>query len=147
MIDNRPPVARAGILRRQATFGASDGVTIVLGLLVSLTGQPHAMVRAAFAAGLAELVGMTAGQWLSDGESGFGAALMNGGAAFAACTIPALPYLAASNWAALATSLVLVAAVAGVISLLRPEKGLLALVQTYGILLVAAAVCAAASAL
>jgi hypothetical protein len=144
--DRRPLPSKPGVLRQQAVFGGSDGVTIALGLLVSLTGQPHAMVRAALAAGLAELVGMTAGQWLSDGESGFGAAAMNGGAAFAACVVPALPYLAASGPVALATSLVLVAAVAGVISILRPEKGLLALVQTYGILLVAAVVCAAASA-
>jgi hypothetical protein len=136
-----------GLLKRQVTFGAADGVTIILGLLVSLTGQPHALFRAALGAGLAELVGMTAGQWLSDGESGFGAALANGGAAFAACLIPALPYLAAKGWPAMAVSLALVAGVAGVISVLRPEKGVLAVVQTYGILLVAAGLCAAASAI
>jgi hypothetical protein len=28
-------------------FGAADGVTIALGLLVSLTGQPHALFHAA----------------------------------------------------------------------------------------------------
>lgn len=129
--------------RQAAVFGAADGVTIVLGLLVSLTGQPHALFHAALGAGVAELVGMTAGQWLSDEESGFWVALANGGAACAACVVPALPYLAASNIVALVTSLVLVAAVAGVISILRPERGLLALVQTYGILLVAAGLCAA----
>lgn len=128
-------------------FGAADGVTIVLGLLVSLTGQPHALFRAALGAALAELVGMTAGQWLSDEKAGFGPALANGGAAFLACTAPALPYLAATGWPAMAASLVLVAAVAGVISLLRPEKGSLAVVQTFGILLAAALLCWAASAI
>ena len=131
--------------KQAATFGAADGVTIVLGLLVSLTGMPHALFHAALGAGTAELVGMTAGQWLSDGESGFRVALANGGAACLACVMPALPYLAATGWPAMAASLVLVASVAGLISLLRPEHGVLAWVQTFGILAVAAGLCAAAS--
>jgi VIT1/CCC1 family predicted Fe2+/Mn2+ transporter len=130
---------------RPAIMGSADGVTIVLGLLVSLTGQPHALFHAALGAGLAELVGMTAGQWLSDGEGGFWPALANGGAACLACIVPALPYLTASGIAAMAVSLVLVAAVAALISWLRPERGILAVVQTYGILLAAAVLCAAVS--
>jgi hypothetical protein len=132
-------------LVRPMVFGAADGVTIVLGLLVSLTGQPHALFRAALGAGLAELVGMTAGQWLSDGDSGFGAALANGAAACGACIFPALPYLAAAGITAMILSLILVAAAAAAISWLRPEKGLLAVVQTYGVLLAAAVLCAGAS--
>lgn len=126
-------------------FGAADGVTIVLGLLISLTGQPHALFHAALGAGLAELVGMTAGAWLSDEKAGFAPALANGGTAFLACMIPALPYLALNGRPALAASLALVAGVAAVISVLRPEKGFLAVVQTYGILLGAAGLCWAAS--
>lgn len=132
-------------LKRPACFGLSDGATIALGLIVSLTGQPHALFHAAVGAGLAELVGMTAGEWLSDSENGFGVALANGSAACAACVIPAIPYLAGSGWPVMASSLVLVGAVAGVISILRPEKGALAVVQTFGILAVAAALCWAAS--
>jgi len=135
------------LFKRQAVFGAADGVTIVLGLLVTLAGQPHALFRAALGASLAELVGMTAGEWLSDGESGFWAALTNGGAACAACLIPALPALAGGGIGVGVTAIVLVAVVAAVISWLRPEKGVLAVVQTYGILLAAAGVCAAAGAL
>jgi hypothetical protein len=138
--------SRVRLFKRQAVFGMSDGVTIVLGLLVTLVGQPHALFRAALGAGLAELVGMTAGQWLSDEESGFLAALANGGAACAACIIPALPALAGGGIGVDVVSIVLVAAVAAVISWLRPEKGVLAVVQTYGILLVAAGLCAAAGA-
>ena len=132
-------------LRAPVTFGAADGVVIILGLVVSLTGQPHALFHAALGAGLAELVGMTAGQWLSDGDGGFRPALANGAAACAACIVPALPYLAASETVAMALSLVLVAAVAALISWLRPERGILAVVQTYGILLAAAVLCTAAS--
>ena len=138
---------RTRLFKRQAVFGMSDGVAIILGLLVTLTGQPHALFRAALGASLAELVGMTAGQWLSDEESGFGAALVNGGAACAACLIPALPALAGGGIGVGAAAIILVAAVAAVISWLRPEKGILAVVQTYGILLAAAGLCAAAGAL
>lgn len=88
---------------------------------------------------------MTAGAWLSDEKAGFAPAIANGGTAFLACIIPALPYVALSGWPAMAASLALVALVAAVISVLRPEKGFLAVVQTYGILLAAAALCWAAS--
>ncbi len=141
------PPPRARLFKRQAVFGMSDGVSIILGLLVTLAGQPHALFRAALGAGLAELVGMTAGQWLSDEQSGFWAALTNGSAAFAACFIPALPALAGKGIGAGAGAIALVVAVAAVISWLRPERGILAVVQTYGILLAAAGLCAAAGAL
>jgi VIT1/CCC1 family predicted Fe2+/Mn2+ transporter len=137
---------KLALLKRPAVFGAADGVAIALGLIVSLAGQPHALFHAALGAGLAELVGMTAGQWLSDRAAGFAAALTNGGAAFLACFAPALPCLSGSGGAAVtAASGALVAAVAAVISWLRPEKGVLAVAQTYGVLAGAAALCYAAS--
>jgi hypothetical protein len=143
------PASAAGLRRSRfrapVTFGLSDGVVIALGLLVSLEGQPHALVRAAAGAGLAELVGMSAGQWLSDEPAGPLPAVANGGAALAACVVPAVPYLAGGGPLQLAASLVLVCSVAGVISVLRPERGLLAVVQTYGVLAVAAGLCWAAS--
>jgi hypothetical protein len=132
-------------LKAPVCFGSADGVVIVIGLVVTLAGEHHALWRAALGAGLAELVGMTAGQWLSDGDGGFRAALANGTAAAAACILPALPYAAAGGLAALLSSLALVTAVAAVISWLRPEKGILAVVQTYGILAAAALLCAAVS--
>lgn len=132
-------------LKSAATFGAADGVTLVLGLLVSLSGQPHALFRAALGAALAELVGMTAGAWLSDEKAGLAPALANGGAAFAACVAPAVPYLLASGITAMVSSLALVAGVASVIAVLRPEKGLLAWAQTFAILIAAALLCLAAS--
>jgi VIT1/CCC1 family predicted Fe2+/Mn2+ transporter len=139
------PLISAGT-RSAMVFGAADGVTVVLGLVVSLAASaPSAVVRAALGAGLAELVGMTAGQWLSDGESGFGRALANGAAALAGCFIPAVPYLFTSGAVALAAALCLVVVVGGVVAWLRPERGVLAVVQTYGILLAAAVLCTAAA--
>lgn len=126
-------------LKREACFGSADGVTIALGLVVSLAGHPGAMWHAAVGAGVAELVGMTAGRWLSDSSDGFAVALTNGGAACAACLIPALPALVMARGAvALAAEIALVAVIAAVISWLRPERGVLAVAQTYGVLVVAA---------
>jgi len=82
---------------RQAVFGGADGIVLATGFIAWLTGQPHALLKAVLAAGIAELVGMTAGSWLSDSDDGFWAALANGGAAFAACAVPALPYVVASG--------------------------------------------------
>lgn len=128
-------------LRREAVFGSADGVTIALGLIVSLTGQQRAMWHAALGAGLAELVGMTAGRWLSDSDGGFTVALANGGAALAACLVPALPALFMTGAAAVGTEVALVALVGAVITWLRPERGWLASGQTYGVLAVAAGLC------
>lgn len=130
---------------RPAIMGGADGLTLALGLIVSLTGHPGALVRAAIGAGVAEFVGMSAGNYLSDSDAGYVAALANGGAALLACLVPALPYVVSHGAPALVASLVLVVIVAGAISWLRPEKGLLAVVETYGILLVAAGLCYAAS--
>lgn len=132
-------------LRQPFTFGGADGTTVLLGLLVSLAGQPHALVRAATGAGLAELVGMTAGAWLSDEKSGFGPALANGAAAFGACLLPALPFTVMTGWPAAGTSVIAVVLVAATVALLRPERGVLAFAQTFGILAAAAVLCWAAS--
>jgi hypothetical protein len=139
------PAITPEALKRESVFGGADGVTIALGLVVSLAGQPHAMWHAALGAGLAELVGMTAGKWLSDGDAGFGLALANGAAACLACVIPALPSLFAHGAPALAAEIALVALIAAAISRLRPERGILAVAQTYGVLAAAAILCTLAS--
>ena len=132
------------LLRTQVVFGSADGVTVVLGLVVSLAAASSgAVVKAALGAGLAELVGMTAGQWLSDSKSGFGAALANSSAALAACFVPAVPYLFLHGSVALATALCLVTVIGAAVAWLRPERGLLAVVQTFAVLAIAAVLCTA----
>jgi hypothetical protein len=130
-------------VRAQATFGGADGVTIAVGLVVSLHNHPGAMFAAAAGAGLAELAGMTGGAWLAG--QGKLPALANGAAAAGACMLPAVPYLIGSGLAALAAAVVIAVAVGTAIAWLRPEKGLLAVVQTFGVLAAAAALCWGAS--
>ena len=132
--------ARSPLLR-PAVLGGADGLTIVLGLIVGLAVSrqpPGAVWHAAVAGGLAELVGMTAGVWLSEGDSGFGVAAACGVAALGACVAPAVPYAFGGGRVALLVALVLVAAAAAAVSWLRPERGVLAAAQTYGVLAVAA---------
>jgi hypothetical protein len=132
-------------LRAPVTFGSADGLTVLLGLLVSLSGDPHALWRAALGAGLAELVGMSAGAWLSDEKAGITPAVANGAASLTACVLPALPYLVTSGTTALAMSVAVVVALGCGISVLRPERGFLAFVTTFSILAGAALLCWAAS--
>lgn len=131
--------------RSPVTFGSADGLTVAIGIVISLTGQPHALVRAALGAAVAELVGMSSGAWLSDEKAGFGPALANGGSAFAACIAPALPYAVLSGSAAAGVSVLIVVLAASAIALLRPERGLLAWAQTFAVLGAAAGLCFAAS--
>lgn len=124
---------------KQGIFGAADGATAVLGLLATLTPEPHALFKAALGVGVAELVGMTAGSWLSDDEEeGFLPALTNGAASLAACLAPALPYLVMSGLPAVIAAVVIILAIAAVITWLRPERGFKAVAETYGVLAVAA---------
>lgn len=133
------------IPRAPLIMGAADGVTIVAGLIAGLvlTHQaPSAVWTAALSGGLAELVGMTSGQRQSDPAGGWLGALACGLAAAAACIVPAVPYLVARGVDAGVSAVVLVAATCGVISWLRPEKGVRAVMETFGLTAVAGALCA-----
>ena len=131
--------------RKAAVLGGADGLTLIIGLVCGLARDPHALVRAAIAGGLAEFTGMSAAVWLSDDAGGFWAALSCGTATLAACVLPAVAYAFTSGAAALITSLTVTAVIAAGIARLRPERGVLAAAQTYGVLTVAALLCFAAS--
>jgi len=120
-----------------AVFGGVDGLTMFLGLVAGLVIAHQgntAVWHAALGGAAGELVGMTAGQHLSDPNSGWLPALACGAAGALACVLPGLPFLAAHGSAAVAAALVIAAAVAAVIAWLRPEHGLIAIARTYGIL-------------
>lgn len=133
------------IPRAPLIMGAADGVTIVAGLIAGLVlthQSPGAVWTAALSGGLAELVGMTSGQRQSDSASGWVGALACGIAAGAACVVPAVPYLLVHGAVAGIAATVLVALTCAVIARLRPEKGVRAVVETFGLTAVAGALCA-----
>jgi VIT1/CCC1 family predicted Fe2+/Mn2+ transporter len=138
-----PAAARAD-LKRVAVFGSVDGLGLYLGIVAGLIvahQQPSAVWVAAVSGGTAELISMANAQRLSDRKSGVTAALVVGAASFAGCVTPAVPYAAWHGPWALTASLLLAVVVAGVISWLRPEKGVLAVVETYALLAVTAVAC------
>jgi VIT1/CCC1 family predicted Fe2+/Mn2+ transporter len=132
--------------RAPVIFGAADGVVTVLGLLAGLlvAGEPRTVIwRAALAAGTAAFVGMTSGQYLSSDGGNWRAALACGAATFGGTIVPAFPYLLSGGWEALTPAMALVCALAGVVAWLRPERGVRAVLETYGVLVVAAVLSAA----
>lgn len=131
-------------LTRVAVFGGADGLGIVLGLIAGMivSHQPaHAVWAAALSSGVAEFFSMANGQRISDSSSGWLPPLAIGAASLAGCALPAVPYSFSSGSAALAASLALCAAVAAVISWARPERGALAVLETFGLLLVTGIAC------
>lgn len=131
--------------RKEAIFGSVDGLGLYLGIVAGLivSRQPPSSVWvAAVSGGVAEFINMANAQRVSDRKSGPAAALVIGAASFAGCVVPAIPYAAWRGPGAFAVSLALAAAVGGIISWLRPEKGLLAAVETYVLLIVTGVACA-----
>jgi len=127
--------------RAPVIFGAADGIITGLGILAGLAvaGEPRTVIwRAALAAGTASFTGMASGEYLSSGTGDWLAAFACGAATFSGTVIPAAPYLLAGGAAALIPALVLVCAAAGLVSWLRPETGVRAILETYGVLAVAA---------
>lgn len=131
----RPTAERAAII-----LGAADGIGLAISEILSLHARPSAIFNGGLGAAIAELVMMTAGLWLSSGEdrTGFLAALACGVATFLACLIPVIPYaVAPGTWGAGISAGALLGVLAAVVVWLRPQRGLVAIAETYGVLLVA----------
>ena len=128
---------QASPLLRPSIFGAYDGLTVVLGVLLSLTGHPELVFPTALGVAIAEGVGMAAGEWLSNDQSTPLAAGVMGAAVLVGGVAPAVPWLWLRGWPALALSVVVLVAIGGVIAWLRNDRGAgRALVETYGVLAV-----------
>lgn len=125
-----------------AVFGAFDGLTSSLGVLLGLAAHPHLVLPAAIGVGAAEMVGMAAGQWQSDSDDGLGAALVIGASTGAGCVLPAIPFALLHPGAAAIVSAVLVLAVtAGIARLRAGRRGRRrAVIESYLILAATAAV-------
>jgi VIT1/CCC1 family predicted Fe2+/Mn2+ transporter len=133
-------------LLRPAVFGTFDGLTAVLGLLLSLHGHPNWVLPSALGLAVAEGVGMAAGEWLSDSGSGFAASGVIGAATALGSLAPAVPFaVLPMPWAAVASAVVLVAIGTGIAAVRSRDRGWArAFAETFGVLaaaLVAVGVC------
>lgn len=140
-------MTRATLLR-PAVFGTFDGLTAVLGVLLSLHGHPGWVLPSALGLAVAEGVGMAAGEWLSDSQAGLAAPGVIGAATAAGSLLPAIPFaLLPGGWAVAGSALVLVVLGTGIAAVRARERGWpRALAETFGVLtaaLVAVAVCMA----
>lgn len=140
-------------LTEPAVFGAFDGATSVVGVMLTLTHHPHLVVPTALGVAAAGGVGMAAGSWLShDRDTSDKEALAIGMATAVGTLLPVLPYLFASGWIAMALSAFILVLLGAAITVTRMKAGALSLlraaVETYGVLVavcVAVAICAIAT--
>ena len=128
-------------------LGAADGITLAISEILGLRLHHSAAIfSSGLSAGLGELVGMTAALWLSrESESSFLTALLCGIATLIACVVPCIPYLVSGGPGALLSSFIMTTVLGAVVCWLRPEKGALAITETYGVLLAAGTLCYLAS--
>lgn len=127
-----------------ALFGAVDGLTVFLGVMLPLLAHPHELVLAAVGASLAEAVGMAGGEWLSDSASGWPEAVTIGVATSLASVAPALPFAllggASARWAAGGIAVILAGGIAAARRYVQVKPWRRALGETFGVLAVVAIV-------
>lgn len=131
--------------RVAAILGAADGLTIAISFVF---GRDPAVFHSALDAGIGEFVGMGAALYLSaDGGENkkLIPALVCGLTTLVACVLPALPYLAIGGNLARLLSAAVAAIVAALVCKIRPEKGWVAVAETYGVLIAAGLLCFLAS--
>lgn len=129
-------------------FGAADGLTLILGLVLGLavSRQPDSAVwHAALSGGVAELGGMALGQYWSDPGKDKVSAACNGLAGMTCIIVSGLPFAFLSGGPAVVVSSLVITVFGAAIAWLRAEPGWLAVVHTFGLLLAAAVLSAAAN--
>ncbi len=129
-------------VRGPLVFGMVDGCTLILGLFLGeiIARQSGAALwHAALGGGLAELGGMSLGQYWATPEAGKASAACNGLGAASTAIIAGLPFALSSRHLATIISAALIIAEAVIICVLREETGKVAVARTFGLLLAAGA--------
>lgn len=127
----------------QEIFGSFDGLTSVLGVIVSLLGAPlHVLLAGAAGLAASSAVGMGAGQYLADADRSIRKALAMAVSTVVGTLIPVAPYLVLPRVPATVAAGVLCVAFGVAVSVIRsrscPRKQ--AFVETFLVLALAAAV-------
>jgi hypothetical protein len=138
-------------LLRPAIFGVFDGLTSLIGVLIGMSRHPALILTAAIGLAVAGCVGMAAGEWLSDNDTGLGAAAVIGVATGTGTLLPALPFAALPPVPAAWSCGVITVGLGAAITASRarqpvngkPRGAGRAAAETFGVLLVASAAVAA----
>jgi hypothetical protein len=136
------PVEFSDDQRAAVILGAADGLTLAISEILGLRLHETAIFHSGLSAGLGELVGMTAALWLSaDKPEGFLAALGCGIATLLACALPCVPFVAGGSPGAWIAAVGMIAGLGALVCWLRPQRGLRAVAETYGVLAAAGLLC------
>ena len=134
--------------RAAVVFGATDGLVLILGLVLGLaiSRQPALSVwHAALSGGVAEFGGMALAQYWGDPERNKVAALCNGGACCLVVLAAGLPFAFLADGPATGIASLVIVLFGLAVTWMRAETGWLALARTFGLLLAAAVLTAAAN--
>lgn len=113
----------------------------MLGVVLYLMGHQALIFPAALCGGISSALSMAGGEWLSDSENGLGASCVMGAATGLGAILPALPYALGTGPLAVAESVIICVCIGVCVAAMRPLRGFgMALVETFGILLVIFAV-------
>jgi VIT1/CCC1 family predicted Fe2+/Mn2+ transporter len=125
-------------LARPVIFGIGDGMVSLLGTVWYLSGHSALVLPAAISGGITSAVSMAGFDALSDSARSVRESCMLGAATGLGCALPAVPYAIFHGAAAVAASIVVCAALAIVIALIRPNRGkILSLLKVLGVVAVA----------
>lgn len=125
------------MLKSNSVFGLFDGVTAIMGVLVALVSKgSSAILLAAIGLAIAEAVGMGAGEFLSDSDTGIKGSAAIGLGAVAGILAPVIPWLFVHGSVALISSIMIALLIGILIGKLR-SKGLRGYIESLGVLLLA----------
>ena len=125
-------------LIRPVVFGLGDGMVSLLGAVWFLSGHPGLVLGAAISGGVTSAVSMAGFDSLSDSDRSVRESCTLGAATGVGCALPAVPYAILHGVAAVAVSVVICAALAVLIALIRPNRSrALSLAEVLGVVALA----------
>lgn len=132
-------------LARPAILGSFDGTASLLGVTVFLLiTHPSLIFATALSGAISAALSMGAGWWLSeDNRDGLAGSAVMAGATLIGALLPALPFAFSTGRAAIAACACICLCIGITVAMMRAKRSLpLALAETFGLLLVIAAVTA-----
>lgn len=131
-------------IARPATFGGFDGTSSLLGVIIFLlVTHPALIFPTALSGAISSALSMGAGEWLSDSDNGFGASGVMAVATLTGALLPAVPFAFSTGPTAVAECAIICVCIGIAVAMLRAKRSLpLALTETFGLLLIIAAVTA-----
>jgi len=133
-----------------AVFGAFDGMTSVIGVIVALlSASPSSVVKAVIGLAVASAVGMAAGEYLGDPDRSLRNAAVMGGATLVGTLLPAIPFFLTSGHVAQVLGGLIAVGMCAVIAAYRShfESTVRSWVETFSIFFAVVAAVLLASAL